>query len=86
MTDDPYANIRELEQRVAWLERELVGVLFALIAALGLLGGAFVYWMTVESFGGLIAFGCAVVAWVAIGLYLRRHHFRGAPKHIRDFT
>ena len=62
----------------------MVRVLWALMGAVGMLIGGVVYWATVEHFGGLIAFGCAVVAWLAVGLYLRRHHFRGAPKHVRD--
>ena len=60
------------------------------LAAMAVAG--MVYWVTRQvandlglfDLAGWIAFGCAVIAWLAVGLYLRRHHFRGAPTHVKD--
>jgi hypothetical protein len=72
-----------LEQRIAWLEREMVRLLWAAMTALGLLFGGLAYRFTVDSFGGLGALGFAVVVWLIVGLYLHRHEFRGAPVHVK---
>jgi hypothetical protein len=72
-----------LEQRLVWLEREMIRLLYAVIGGLGLLIGGIAYGVTVDSFGGLGAFGIAVVAWVICGWYLRRTEFRGAPAHVK---
>jgi hypothetical protein len=71
-----------LEQRIAWLEREMVRVLWAAIGGFSLLAGGIAYRFAVDSFGGLGAFGIAVV-WVLTGWYLHRHEFGGSPAHIK---
>jgi hypothetical protein len=73
-----------LEQRVAWLEGEMVRVLWGLIGLVSMMMGALVYWMTFPYVDDWIAFGCAVIAWAVAALYLRRHHFRGAPGYVKD--
>jgi hypothetical protein len=72
-----------LEQRIAWLEREMVRLIWASMTALGLLFGGLAYRLTVDTFGGLAAFGFAIGAWLIVGLYLHRHEFRGAPAHVK---
>jgi hypothetical protein len=73
-----------LEHRIAWLEREMVRLLWAAIGGFSLLAGGIAYRLTEDSFGGLGAFGIALVAWVLTGWYLHRHEFRGAPAHVKD--
>jgi hypothetical protein len=72
-----------LEQRLAWLEREMIRLLWAAIGGLSLVVGGIAYTATINSFGGLGAFGIAVVAWAISGWYLHRHEFRGAPAHVK---
>ena len=72
-----------LEQRVAWLEREMIRLLYAAMGALSLLAGGLAYGFTVDAVGGWVAFGFAFVAWLIVGWYLHRHEFKGAPAHIR---
>jgi hypothetical protein len=72
-----------LEQRVAWLEREMVRLLWALIGLSSLFIGGVAYTVTVDRFGGLGALGIAIAAWGIAGWYLQRHEFRGAPAHVK---
>jgi hypothetical protein len=72
-----------LEQRIAWLEREMVRLLWAAIGGMGLLMGGLAYKLTVDAFGGLVAFGFAIGVWLLVGWYLHRHEFRGAPAHVK---
>jgi hypothetical protein len=72
-----------LEQRIAWLEREMVRLIWAAIGGLGLFAGFLTYKSTVDSLGGLGAFGIAIVAWAIVGWYLHRHEFKGAPAHVK---
>jgi hypothetical protein len=72
-----------LEHRIAWLEREMVRLIWAAISGLSFAMGGLAYGATVNSFGGLGAFGVAVVAFLASACYLHRHEFRGAPEHIQ---
>jgi hypothetical protein len=71
-----------LEQRIAWLELEMVRLLWATIGGVSLLAGGLAFTLTVDTFGGLGAFGFAVGVWLIVGWYLRRHEFRGAPAHV----
>jgi hypothetical protein len=73
-----------LEHRIAWLEREMVRLLWAAIGALSLLAGGIAYRLTVDNFGDLAAFGFAFGAWLIVGWYLHRHELRGAPEHVKD--
>ena len=72
----------KLEQRLNWIEEQVVAILTTIFCVASLMMGATVYWLTVESFGGLPALGCAVVAFIAAQVYLVRHHFGRAPEHI----
>jgi len=72
-----------LEHRIAWLEREMVRLIWAAIGGLSLVIGGLAYGATVDSLGGLGAFGVAVVAWALSGWYLHRHEFRGAPERVK---
>jgi hypothetical protein len=85
-TPEPIAMMDDralLEQRVAWLEREMVRLLWAAISAGSFIAGGIAYRFTVDSLGGLGALGIAVAAWIATGWYLHRHEFGGAPAHIK---
>jgi hypothetical protein len=72
-----------LEHRIAWLEREMVRLIWTAIGVLSFVTGGLAYAATVNSLGGLGAFGVAVVAWWIMGWYLKRHEFRGAPERIQ---
>lgn len=79
MTDDE--EIKKLYERVAWLERKMVRLLwFAISAASAFFGWTVANvlfpekgWLWAIVFGGI---------WVTAGLILQRHEFKGAPKHI----
>jgi len=62
-----------LEQRIAWLERQMVRLLWAAIGGLSLVIGGIAYSVTIGSFGGLGAFGIAIVAW-AISIVRRKRN------------
>jgi hypothetical protein len=72
-----------LEHRIAWLEREMVRLIWAAIGGLSLMAGGIAYTTAVAGFGGLNAFGIAVVVWAITGWYLHRHEFKGAPERIK---
>jgi hypothetical protein len=73
-----------LEQRVAWLEREMVRLLWALIGGLSLLFGGLAYRLAVDTAGVLGAIGFAIVVVAILAWYCHRHEFRGAPEHVKD--
>jgi hypothetical protein len=72
-----------LEQRVAWLELKMVRLIWAAIGVVSLGIGFVAYILTVDHFGGLGAFGFAVISWVVVGWYLKRSEFKGSPAHIK---
>jgi hypothetical protein len=73
-----------LEHRIAWLEREMVRLLWALIGGLSLLAGGVAYRLAVDTVGVLGAIGFAIFVWAILAWYCHRHEFRGAPKHVKD--
>jgi hypothetical protein len=73
-----------LEHRIAWLEREMVRLIWALLSAGSLLSGGAAYRLTVDTMGVFGAIGIAVVVVVIVAWYLHRHEFGGAPEHVKD--
>lgn len=69
----------ELEQRVAWLERKMVRVLWLLISVTSAGIGFVVAHYTVGDDGGWAFVAVLVVVWLVAGELLRRSEFRGAP-------
>lgn len=79
MTQD---QVHELNERVAWLERKMVRVLWLLISATsGFVG--FIVAYTIDKSFGWPSIAIAVGVWVTVGLILQRQEFEGAPKHIQ---
>ena len=55
-----------LEHRIAWLEREMVRLIWALLSAGSLLSGGAAYRLTVDTMGVIGAIGIAVVVGVML--------------------
>jgi len=72
----------EERQRLMWLERKVIELLWLTVIA----GAAFIGWLTVYLvFTYLIVNppgSVFVGGWLLGGFILKRHTFRGAPKHI----
>jgi hypothetical protein len=79
MTQD---EIEKLNERVAWLERKMVRVLWLLISATSAFL-AFVIAYTIDKSLGWPAIIVAAGIWFTAGLILQRQEFKGAPKHIQ---
>ena len=79
MTQD---KVDELNERVTWLERKMVRVLWLLISATsGFLGFIIAY--TIDKSLGWPSIFIAVGIWFTAGLILQRQEFKGAPKQIQ---
>jgi hypothetical protein len=79
MTTD---KVDELNERVAWLERKMVRVLWLLVSVTSAFAGFVVAYIIDGSFGWpsiLVAIGI----WIVAGFMLQRQEFKGAPKHIQ---
>lgn len=75
-------QVDELNERVAWLERKMVRVLWLLISATsGFVG--FIVAYTIDKAFGWPSIAIAVGVWVTVGLIMQRQEFKGAPKHIQ---
>ncbi|WP_424632137.1 hypothetical protein [Bradyrhizobium sp. SYSU BS000235] len=79
MTPD---KVDELTERVAWLERKMVRILWLLISVTSALVGLMVAYVVDNSFGWLSVL-VAVVIWLTAGLILQRQEFKGAPKQVQ---
>jgi hypothetical protein len=75
-------QINELSERVAWLERKMVRVLWALISSASALLG----WIVANALAGEQrgwAWGTLFLGiWLTAGFILQRIEFKGAPSHI----
>ncbi len=72
----------EISQRVAWLERKMVRVLWGLISLTSAGVGWLVATVTVAEHGWAWT-GLFIATWLAVGFIIQRHEFKGAPPHIK---
>jgi hypothetical protein len=73
--------ISDLRERVAWLERKMVRVLWLSIAATSAFAGFLVADAIDHSFG-LPSIVISMGTWLIVGFVLHRQEFKGSPKHI----
>ncbi len=73
--------IYKLDERVAWLERKMVRVLWLLVSITSAFAG-FVVAYTVDKSFGWPSIVLAIGVWFTVGIVLQKHEFKGAPKHI----
>jgi hypothetical protein len=75
-------EVDQLNERVAWLERKMVRVLWLLVSIISAVAGFVVAYTIDKSFGsGSIVIGIGI--WITVGFILQRQEFKGAPKHIQ---
>ena len=78
MTHD---EVDKLSERVAWLERKMVRVLWLLISLTSGSIGFVVAYSIDKSFGWpSLVVGLGV--WLVSGMILQKQEFKGAPRHI----
>jgi hypothetical protein len=72
----------EMSQRLAWLERKMVRLLWAYISATT----AFLGWIIASALFTDPPYGWAAFfgIWIVGGFILQRYEFKGAPEHIMD--
>jgi hypothetical protein len=78
MTED---EVNKLKQRIDWLERKMVRVLWLLVSVTS---GAFAF-VVASSFKSYLGWASLLLGfglWIALGLILQRQEFKGAPGHI----
>jgi hypothetical protein len=75
-------EIEKLNERVVWLERKMVRVLWLLISATSGFA-AFMVAYTIDKSLGWPSILVAIGIWFTAGLILQRQEFKGAPKHIQ---
>lgn len=75
-------ELNQLKERVSWLERKMVRVLWLLISATSGFAG-FMAAYTIDKSLGWPSILVAIGIWLAVGLILQRQEFKGAPKHIQ---
>jgi hypothetical protein len=78
MTQD---EINKLNERVAWLERKMVRVLWLLVSMTSAFVG-FVVAYTIDKSLGWFSIVVASGIWITLGFIVSRQEFKGAPKHI----
>ena len=74
-------EIDKLYERVAWLERKMVRVLWLLVSVTSAFAG-FVVAYNIDKSLGWPSIIVAVEIWITIGFIVQRQEFKGAPKHI----
>ena len=79
MTQD---EANQLDDRVAWLERKMVRVLWLLVSVTSAFA-AFVVAYTIDKSFGWPSIVVAIGIWITASFILQRQEFKGAPKHIQ---
>jgi hypothetical protein len=74
-------DIGQLNERVAWLERKMVRVLWLLVSVTSAFAG-FVVAYNIDKSLGWPSIIVAVGIWITLGFIVQRQEFKGAPKHI----
>jgi hypothetical protein len=78
MTQD---EVNRLNERVAWLERKMVRVLWLLVSVTSAFAG-FVVAYTIDKSYGWPSIGVGIGIWLTLGVIISRQEFRDAPRHI----
>jgi hypothetical protein len=81
MTELTYEQ--ELEQRVAWLERKVVRLIWTVIQLASWGIGALVFLVVKDRLGNWGALAVAFIVWALVGWFVQRSEFKGAPSHIK---
>jgi uncharacterized membrane protein len=79
MTQD---EINQIYQRIAWLERKMVRLLWALTSVVSLFAGWLVSHAVFGDSPGWLKVGVFVAIWLVVGWILIRMELKGAPEHI----
>jgi len=81
-TEMTQVEVDQLNERVAWLERKMVRVLWLLVSIVSAFAGFVVAYTIDNSLGpGSIIIGIGI--WLTVGFILQRQEFKGAPQHIQ---
>lgn len=72
----------QLAERVAWLERKMIRVLWLLVSVTSAFAG-FVVAYTIDRSFGWPSIIVAIGVWITASFIVQRHEFKGAPKHIQ---
>jgi hypothetical protein len=75
----------KIEIRIAWLERKVVSLLYAVIGLASIAVGGGMAWVAgelMETRSMLVLAPVGIVAWFLTGWMLQKREFRGAPPHI----
>jgi hypothetical protein len=75
-------EVEELKERVAWLERKMVRVLWLLVSATSGFAGFMVAY-TIDKSLGWPSILVAIGIWITASFILQRQEFKGAPRHIQ---
>jgi hypothetical protein len=78
MTQD---EVKSLNERIAWLERKMVRVLWLLVSVTSAFAGLFIAYVLDTSLGWP-SIGVGIVTWLTLAFFLQRQEFKGAPQHI----
>ena len=73
----------EIKQRIEWLERKMVQVLWGMVSLVSAGVGVAISVITVDAEHVLLRIAVWLVSWLLIGWFLQRNVFKGAPAHIR---
>jgi hypothetical protein len=76
------SNSVELNERIGWLERKMVQVLWLLISVVSGFFG-WVVTSVIDAQHNWLRIAAFVVVWLVVGWFLQRHTFKGAPDHIQ---
>jgi hypothetical protein len=74
-------EVDSLRDRVAWLERKMVRVLWLLVSMTSAFVG-FVVAYTIDKSFGWPSIVVAAGIWLTLGLVFSRQEFKGAPRHV----
>ena len=74
-------EVDKLNERVAWLERKKVRVLWLLVSVTSAFAG-FVVAYTIDKSYGWPSIVVGIGIWLTLGVIISRQEFRGAPRHI----
>lgn len=70
-------------ERIAWLERQVVGLMRTVITGMSLFAGWGIARGTVGDGDPWLWFAVFIGTWLLVGFILERSTFKGAPSHIK---
>jgi hypothetical protein len=74
-------EVENLKERVAWLERKMVRVLWLLVSVTSAFAG-FVVAYSIDNSLGWPSAVIGIGTWITLAFVLQRQEFKGAPMHI----